>query len=582
MSTMGQGNSSHGQTYKKQLHDSLSISLSYLEVEADGSQVCELTFKNTSKKNLTLNPVQSTAIESNTEVQSSWLPSFFKLSGKTEEQTELVTLTKDEPITLFLGHLQLFGYLVLNYKFPIDTSSLDMNRHQQWWNNVEYLNQYWHEEEAEGEGDGNDPHVIVENTPFVAEQIKSKITIGGHLGGVKDLIVGEHDSKSLDVNPTLLHDLVNVFDSYPAGTSTLPLIDLTDSILPIYTTPQSLLFSDLNIPKNSSKTFKFSAPVNSKLPPSYNTRLTGPACDQGWVSIRYSLAVSLQENNIIEPAKTLYFPFKVSPRRVVTNKVMQRLYFEEPLGLESSWRIKSKEEESLSSPSLNGTSAKADFLKDLSDLIDSDVYNMPKISTTERRKSSINTTQKEALDEGLYTAQLPSNMKTLYQLKVNDDEVCKISISKPYYHVGDDIHFKIEMNLNDKESQVIGVIAYLEAYETYHLKENGERQVVNKYEVSGNIKINTLATILTNQKDTKSVVSESINIPKYLTPQFQSKSFMDLTYWLNFQLNFAKLADEDVSATDLVFKSNTFLRSDAIGNTQHFTVPIHIISSGTE
>ncbi|CCG21504.1 hypothetical protein CORT_0A11190 [Candida orthopsilosis Co 90-125] len=570
-----------GRTYKKRLHDSLLVSLSYLEVDNDGSQICELTFQNTSKKDLTVNPTELTTAKSNAEEESSWLPSFFKSSTKTEESTKLVPSTEDESVALFLGHVQLFGYVVLNYKFPIDTSSLDMNRHQQWWNNVEYLNQYWHSEEEEEEGDEKDPHIIVENTPFIAQQLESKLTIGGNLGGVKDLIVNEYDSKPLQVNPTFLHDLINVFDSYPKSNSSLPLKDLTDTIVPIYTTPQSLLFSDLKIPKNSLKSFKFSVPVNDKLPPSYSTRSTGPACDQGWVSTRYALVISLQENSIVEPAKTIYFPFNIVPHRYVSNKVLQRFYFEEPPGLDKTWTVKSIDDEAKNSPVANGSSAKADFLKDLSDLIESDVYNMPKVSTTERRKSSIKTTSTEISDESLYTAQIPSNLKTSYQLKINDDEVCKISISKPYYHVGEDIHFKIEMKLKDKESQIIGLIAYLEAYETYHLREGG-RHAVNKYEVSGNIKINTLAAALTNLNGAKATVSEYINIPKYLSPQYQSKSFMDLTYWLNFQLNFAKLAEEDVGATDLCFKSNTFLRSDAIGNTQHFKVPIHIISSAAE
>ncbi|KAI5954003.1 hypothetical protein CANMA_004842 [Candida margitis] len=580
MSSKKQTNSSNDRTYKKQLHGALLVSLSYLEIDDNGYQVCEMTFENTSKKDLTVNTTELTTAKSKAdEEESGWLPKFFRSSGNPEESTELVTSTEDESITLFLGHVQLFGYVVLNYRIPIDTTSLDMNRHEQWWNNVEYLNQYWHKEDEEEKG--KDPHIVVENTPFVKQQLESKLAIGGYLGGVNDLLVHENNSKPFNVNPTLLHDLINVFDSYPKTKSVLPQQDMTDSILPIYTTPQSLLFSDLTIPKNSSKSFKFSVPVNEKLPPSYNTRSTGPACDQGWVSIRYSLVMSLHENSIVEPAKSIYFPLNIVPHRYVSNKVLQRYYFEEALGLDKTWTIKGLDDETANSLTVSNSSAKADFLKDLSDLIDSDVYNMPKVSTTERRRSSVKNASTHISDESLYTAQLPSNLKTSYQLKVNEDEVCKISISKPYYHIGEDIHFKIEMNLNDKESQIIGLIAYLEAHETYHLKDEG-KNIVNKYEVSGNIKINTLATILNNQKGAKSTVDQFINIPKFLTPQFQSKSFMDLTYWLNFQLNLAKLSEEDVGVSDLVFKSNTFLRSDAVGNTQHFKVPIHIISSPYE
>ncbi|KAI5957628.1 hypothetical protein KGF57_003322 [Candida theae] len=579
MPVKAHGNHNSEGVLEKQLHENLLVSLNYLDSETDGSQICELTFKNTSKKDITVNPTDATSNKSNEE--GSWLPSFLKSSPSAEDESAKLTHSKeDESITLFLGHVQLFGYIVLNYKFPIDTSSLDMNRHQQWWNNVEYLNQYWHDD-GDNEGDAKDPHVIVENTPFIAEHLKTKLTVGGYLGGVKDLIVGGNDSKPIEVNPTLLHDLINVYNSYPRTDSTLPLNHLTDSIVPIYTTPQSLLFLDLSIPKYASKSFKFRLPVNENLPPSYNTRSTGPACDQGWISIRYALAISLQEGSIVEPPKTIYYPITVLPHRYVSNKVLQRLYFEEPLGLDKTWTIKSVDKTVETSPVENGTSAKADFLKDLSDLIDSDVYNMPKISTTERRKSSIKTSSAEISNERLYTAQLPSNLKTSYQLKVNEEEVCKISVSKPYYHVGEDIHFKIEMNSREHESQIIGLIAYLEAHETYHLKD-GDKHEINKYEVSGNIKVNTLATTLTNAGDSKNTITEFVNIPKYLTPQFESRSFMNLTYWLNFQFNFAKVAEEDIGAPDLVFKSNTFLRSDGVGSTQHFKVPIQIINSVTE
>lgn len=132
---------------------------------------------------------------------------------------------------------------------------------------------------------------------------------------MQDLVV--NNDKILIDNRYLLHDLIGNFNSNSLSKEVqlLPLHDLTEAIVPFYTTPQSLLFTDLSIPKNSSRSFCLKVPIKDDLPPSYNTCLTGPACDQGLISIRYSLIVSLIEEKFSNKTKSVYFPLKMNPKR---------------------------------------------------------------------------------------------------------------------------------------------------------------------------------------------------------------------------------------------------------------------------
>ncbi|KAI5951797.1 hypothetical protein KGF54_004872 [Candida jiufengensis] len=538
--------------WKKQLNDNLTISLEFKECsENEKLQRCKLCFYNTSKSDIVVNPKDSNG------TTKSWFP-FFSTQEEDEAKEEMISQPEDKTVKLFLGYIQLFGYIVLNYKFSIDISALDIQKHYQWWNNTEYLSQYNLKDEEEDLIE-QEAFSAIDNIPFIESHLQNKLVIGGNLGGVKDLITTEKD-----IDPSLVHDLINVFDSFPKTTNTLQIKDFTDTILPFYTTQQSLLFTDLNIPKNSSKSFNFQIPISENLPPSYNSRSTGPACDQGWVSIRYSLVVSLHEDNI-NNSKSVYFPLHVKPQKHSINQNLQPNYFEKPLGLDKNWSIK-ETNEILEPPTSNGSacSGKQDFLNDLSQLIDSDVYSMPKISTNERRKSSINTNFVET-ENGSYIQQLPHHLKTSYQLKVNNEDICKISLSKPYFHIGEDIHYTLK--LSSGETKIIGLISYIEANEIYHTTE---KDIINNYNITGNNKLNTLSL----STSSSNLINDFINIPKFITSQFQAKSFMDLKYYLNFQFNFAK---DTLEVEDEDSLHNKYYKSDVTGSTYHFKIPIYIV-----
>lgn len=101
-----------------------------------------------------------------------------------------------------------------------------------------------------------------------------------------------------------------------------------------------------------------------------------------------------------DKGKSIYFPFEVPHKRHISgvNRFLQKKYFEDPVELDTHWNIKvvtgeEKEEDDENEVKGNGQlqsieEDKKTFLQDLSKLIDSDVYNMPKISTMERRKTA--------------------------------------------------------------------------------------------------------------------------------------------------------------------------------------------------
>ncbi|CAI5756561.1 unnamed protein product [Candida verbasci] len=576
-------------SYTKTLNESLKVSLTY-EKSIDQFQNCLLTFQNTSTRNIIVNPTK--------ESESSWFNIF---GSKAEESlSKLHIQDDDQSLKLFLGKIQLFGYIVLNYSFNTDTSSLELTKQSQWWNNHEYLTQYFHKDDPDK--DESDNQWKMDLVKFIDENQENKLIINGKLGGVNELIIDNNEQKTTN-NVYLLNDLISNFNSKskPKTEVEVSLQDVIDSILPIYTTPQCLLFTDLIIPKNSQRQFKFKFPINNKLPPSYNTRSTGSACDQGWISIRYSLIISLIEDKVTNQSKSIYFPYNVIPKRYGVHKYYQRNFLTEPIALDKHWKIEENEGINGVASDIDPDSNKEAFLQDLSTLIESDLYNMPKISTNERRKSSVKNGFDEEFDQQLYKSQLPQHLKTQYQLRVNNHELCIIAISKPYFHLGEDINFIIDINsLNRVSTKNVGIISYIEAYEIYHL--NNDSQYINPYKVTSNIKINSFSSSILNKE--KVLINDYINIPKFLSSQFQSENLMDLKYFLIFQFNLIEDLNEDEDlkndvtelneeeiqlnngtkaddnydkVTKYLESNNVIYKFDKVGSTYKFKIPLYIL-----
>jgi len=524
-------------TYEKKVTDSLSIRLKFREPKSNAASVT-ISFVNISKSSITIN-------STNDDNKSNWLSSVFggRRSLEANEENGLLPIND---INLFLGSIQLFGYVVLNYQFDLESglSPLELGgsatEHDKWWENTEYINQY--SKYASGhELDDDTIALLNAKSPYISASLKKPVEIGGKLAGVDDLVLGQNNRTVIDARKLpFLHDLVfpfNTMDSpiSPEAKSKLPLSELTSKIVPFYTTPQALLFSDVIIPSGSSKSFDINFPIDSTLPPSYNDKLPGPTCDNGLVSIRYSLNVSVREGKKMVPT-TVYFPLEIKGDRFGNDpRWLQKEYLQDDqCVIDKSWKITTEESGAVANGTQTGTISSRDvFLHDLDNLIKTDLYNMPN-STPHRRNKSVASVHEDAPG---YIPQLPPHLKTSYQLRVNTAKLCDIGLSRPFYHIGEDINFMINMDPHEgNEVKIVGYTAHLEAQETFHLQDS--EPYIHSYRVTGNLKTNTFSPSLMNSmSSTKTTVSGNMNIPRFITHQFQSKTLMNLTYYLVFKFN---------------------------------------------
>lgn len=126
-----------------------------------------------------------------------------------------------------MGYIQLFGYVVLNYKFRLEESSNPIDNYSDrssWWVNKEYASHY---QDNENTADEEDIESNLNRVPFIQRNLKDRMVIGGRLGGVNDLIINDsqnsssilskHDPKTIDENDRyLLQDLLFPFGSINA------------------------------------------------------------------------------------------------------------------------------------------------------------------------------------------------------------------------------------------------------------------------------------------------------------------------------------------------------------------------------
>lgn len=517
----------------------------------------------------------------------------------TSNSIQRLNLPVNGDCQLFVGSLQLFGYVILNYNFGLDDfSSISMSdkapRNSSWWLNREYLLNL-----CDTENDVYHRNEMLSTVPFISDNANHQMVIGGKVGGVNDLVVEESAKIQIDLNQRyLLNDLVYNFNTYKPSTNSeedgkLYLKELTDSIVPFYSTSQELLFTDLLIPPMGSKSIEVSFPLPD-LPPSYNTNLTGLSAEQGLVSIKYLMIVGFQklESLKLNPV-SIYFPLHIkSPRFGHDERWLQPDYLQQ-ITIDKSWKLSLTEDNKSTTPIKqddSSTDAKS-FLEDLDKLIDSDLHNIPKMSSTERKKS-VQSLYEENV-EGM-VPQLPSRLKNQYNFLVNNKQLCLITLSKPYYHVGEDILFNIELdNSNPRASKIVGMSGHIEAHELFH----SATPYTNVYPVTPQIKINSFASAMINSFKEEAPLSEPaimsgcLNIPSHVCQQFQSSTFMDLKYYIVFKFNltkFDKKLEQEVADgeenSDLIQKTDELhsqiepYKYNVYGNEFTFRLPVVILA----
>lgn len=497
-----------------------------------------------------------------------------------EESQKLTSLSKD--VSIFLGYIQLVGYVRLNNDFAGNGLSRDL-----FWKNDDYSSRYPIENE-------HDKVEAILQTPLFNEK-DSLCSFKNKLAGWPDFKTGPSDATSVD----LLHDLAHSFNSgEPLGRQWLSSGDgrgaegriggsggggaavtlqeaasisteFSQCIVPFYVTLQHLLFSSTKI--RPGETEKFTRRVQipgNELPPSYNTDLTGFHGENGLVSICYHLVVGLSDENASGLAlRNLYFPWRFSAAQIRTERGWsQPNYLQKPI-VDKDWLPQVISPESSGNGSLQGqrhqetvselirltisdetannkndkiedlalkakqSAAKEKLKAELANLMSSTVEM---VATTERRKSSVSISKR---DENGYIPQIPAKSRVSYQIKVNNQFLCQALMSKATYRVGEDVHFCLDVpSAKALDTRVVGAVAHIEAHEVFHVDET--RKLVNVYKVTPAIKVNTYANALaiSSEEGTSSAISSMLNLPLYLAQQFQASTLMDLKYFLVFSL----------------------------------------------
>ncbi|CAN3479835.1 hypothetical protein DICA0_E19460 [Diutina catenulata] len=369
-----------------------------------------------------------------------------------------------------------------------------------------------------GDDTPEDSVALVESTPFAASHPRK--VIAGRVGGIPHLESSDEVIKPDDMY--FVADLVLPFNSRdpqepPEKHRDTTYKELCEAVLPFHYTPQELLFTQRELGDAGEHSVTFD--LDKIWPPSY----TPP---RGWCSIHYTVAVSFQSSQ--KHQYTCYFPVELRNPRVGGDP-----RWLQPIGFAPAYELKESETKETQH-------SHEKFLSDLEVLKTSDYY------TLNPRKKSFCAPEPEEVPQGL-APQLPAHFKTSYQLRVNAEPLCEVQLTRPYYHLGDDVGFKIDMDTANSV-KVVGYMVSLECQESFgpHL---------HSYPVSSTIKTNTMAMALSGGSGL--VSHGSINIPGYITHQFQSQ-LVNVQYYLVFKFNMVDLVEEpdphDIEGNDLKFR----------------------------
>lgn len=526
----------------KKINRSLLVAVAYAEV-ADHPESLDVTieFTNTNNSSDSNSPSGTPDAEDSNASAEATNEGWFRSLWAGEKAPLAPAPLADIP--LFLGYVQMMGYVRVNRQIGGD-GTLDAATNV-YWKNLEYLENYL--------GKSDDVYDEIYETPFFKDH-GSDSPRKARIGGINDLKLRRFDHTAV----YLLHDLAHTFNTMQMPDQNAPPLpepyhqaladDLSSCIVPFYVTAQHLLFSSVRLPGKLTEIHKIRMPrPPGTLPPSYNTRLAGAAGDGGAVSICYSLIVGLLEplSESMKP-RAVYFPMELKPgRRGWDRGWLQRDFLQDTL-VDKDWKPQTLEagsggvvngangaDESNGKNDANGTNgtgtSEKKFIRDLDTLIESSVHV---VAANERRKSSVSL---QALEQTGYIHQVPQKLKVLYQIRVNSQSLCKLTVSKPFYHVGDDIHFFLELFTDSGVStRVVGAITHVEAHEVFNLESDTNRKSVNFYKVTPTVKLNTYADAMADayHQNSNGVVTGVVNLPRFLTQQFQLSTFMDLKYFL--------------------------------------------------
>lgn len=619
----------------KRVNADLLIAVTYSEVPNLPSKLdCTVEFINTRPK--TPNAPDSTDSDIAGEKNSDgWFRGLWR-----SEQAPLAP-SKPADMPVLLGYVQMAGFVRLNHN--ITGPSIADGGADVLWRNSEYIDKYTNENSAEKASAVRQTPFFRDRAGHHPKRGK----IGGISGLQahqfdKTAVYLLHDLffgfNSLQMPPESAPEPTQFQQQVVSEL-------VAENIVPFYVTSQHLLFSSIRLPGEHMQqyTVRIDRPGES-FPPSYNMKLTGSIGDGGVVSIGYSFVVGvLEENNGQVTQRSVYFPIEFRPgKKQWGHEWLQQDYLEAS-GVQQVWcddvdekgnvdvSVRERSMEAArahsaaptSTAGANGTghenatngaesdnllgsstegesgcgpeiddkavvyeptgisgleagendpqSHRQKFLDDLDTLISSSARV---VGATERRKSSVSLQTMAG-----YIDQVPARLKILYQIRVNNHGLCNLTLQKPYFRVGEDIALLLEPADLAGSTKVVGAASHIEAHELFHL--DGNRTYVNVYKVTPTHKCNMYAGALAC--DTEGGATMTVNVPLFLSQQFQASSFMDLKYFLvcRFILNdFDGLENLEVADKTLehYFERTRVYEGESESTEFKFLIPVTVLA----
>ncbi len=142
--------------------------------------------------------------------------------------------------------------------------------------------------------------------------VRKRSIIGGKLGGIHGLDVSAKSGG-------LFNGITSGIGSFFSGDDTHQYANTTamlrDRAIPIFSTPQSLMFGELMLQPGEVKSYLYSCELPKDLPPSYKGKS---------FRIIYHIVIVIQKSGIgsIPKLRTLYFPIRVFPNFDPTGKML--------------------------------------------------------------------------------------------------------------------------------------------------------------------------------------------------------------------------------------------------------------------
>jgi hypothetical protein len=372
-----------------------------------------------------------------------------------------------------------------------------------------------------------DPHVINHEK---IEEFRKKSAISGKIGGLDGLeLTKSHGNGIFDkISGYFNQELDTMADEQDEKNKNL------ETMVPFFSTPKSLLFSEVNLQPGETQIFYFKCRLPRALPPTYDGRgikihyrlIAGASLDQKLptpVNVHFPLRISQNfDENGYQPVASLDKFILLS-----SDKLFNEL-FQSKTGRRSSFKtIKNM---ILTQPKLSQTNKKELFLKQLDQLIQhpdeqpqfkiddfktsSVMENISLYTEALITKGEVDQDDETVKRDGYVFQKQVTKLQTQYIINYNSQHISTLTFSKPIYKIGEAV--KISLDLSSNDVSTTGILVSLETIEMIRESYGADQE-----ETSSSI-THFKESYTTMQMES---IQLSIPIPLSSTAQFKTNIF---------------------------------------------------------